>query len=213
MRTLYIQANLQLFYRRIKTTIIYSISSFLALFGSYRHDGDLLTSSSGLDTMLNSFPLMYQLIVDLSNDAKANANMISVLQDISSIDVDIDDIAVRAANPRDNAYVHIYSDFCHRPKFDIRPVICDSYSHVLIRILRVGHVVEWMICFFDPLLTPEDKRLLAVAKDTIETCRSEVSTIYKYKLQLATTLSQLNQSDLMHEVHGLLEKNPFNKPS
>lgn len=64
---------------------------------------------------------------------------------------------------------------------------------------------------FASILTENEKMMFGVMKDTVHLCKTDLYTYFQYKQKLIETASHLKHSDLMREVHTLLDKNPFNK--
>lgn len=198
------------YYRSLFTS---RISSFFSLFGTYKHDGVMLTSTApGVETMLDSFPLFYELIKELANNKAANKDIAGILLETQQYQMDLKNIIKDIVTSTDPEKIEMAKAMRNIPKFDLGQIHLLSYHYVLSEILTSGFHLEYMSSVLEKALTENQKIMMELLRDTASKCRGDVSVYYGHKLKLMDTISQANNSGLMREVHALLENNPFNKP-
>lgn len=211
MKTFYIIRNTTNF-NSLATT---SIRSFLALFGSYRHNGDLLTSvtpgvETVVETMLDAYPVFYELIKQLAHDRAADKNIVHILCELAEVRGDIAAIAKDITTSTDPIKMEIAEAMRNIPKYELGSMQQFSYHHVLSEILISGVNLEILESKCEVIFSDNAKNMMEILKDSVSNCRKDLSTDYGYKVKLADTLSKPN-TDLMREVQALLERNPFDR--
>lgn len=212
-RTLYRIRNGTNFYTCMCTT---SIRPFLVVFGSYKHNGDLLTSvvpgvETAAETMLDAYPVFYELIKQLANDRAADKNIVHLYLEVENVRGDIAAIAKDMTSSTDPIKMEIVEAMRNLPQYDLGPMQRFSYYDILSKILIAGTHIETLDAKGEVIFSENAKNMLQILKDALSDCRKEVSQDYGHKLKLADTLSKPN-TDLMREVKALLDTNPFDRP-
>lgn len=180
---------------------------------TYEHNGLILTSSPPIDTMLDSFPVVYDLMISWLNSQRAYTDILNISEDMRLFDRDTSPFLTALANDRDPARMAMYDAFEFAARqFTTMAGRYHSYEDTLQKIVFFQWKIQYMIDHFDAIMDDNQKQMMEVAKDTFARARQDAATYYTYQMKHSHTMAQLNYSDLLREVDLLLEKNPFNKP-
>nr|GEY62331.1 hypothetical protein [Tanacetum cinerariifolium] len=135
---------------------------YRALFGSYKHDGDLLTSAiPGVETV-----------------AETIGDIAAIAKDIST--------------STDPIKMEIAEAMRSLRQYDLGPMKLFSYHDILSRILISGSNLEVMDSKCEAIFSDNAKNMMETLKNVVADCRKEVSEDYGHKLKLADTLSKPN---------------------
>lgn len=173
----------------------------------------MLTSSPPIETMLDSYPVVYQLMTTWLNSQKAHMDVLGILADIRQFNEDASPITSMLANALDPVRAKMYDDwYAAATTLPTVAAPYNSFELIMQHVISYQWQVQYMLDHFDPVLTDNQRVMLDVAKDTFAKAKEDAFRYFSYELKHTRTMYQVNYSDLFREVDLLLQKNPFNKP-
>ena len=190
--------------------LVLLISLSLALFGTYKHNAHILTSSPPLAEILDAYPIFREFMIHYCNAQMASYDISSVMIDVAEIDEETMRPFCYLENSFKPGEIKMLADYyAERAKYPITNEWRYGYHNNLGVILQVGWKVTYMLEHFQSVMEPQDKVAYVVYQDTLKLCQQDLNTYYMYKLKLETFM-QNKPSMLIHEVSRLLsETNPF----
>lgn len=110
-----------------------------SIFGTYKSDSPILTSSPpGVETMLDTYPVFYEFVINLAKNAKIDKDILGILFDTVAMRRDLAEIVKDIATSTDPVKIEMGNDLRRLPTYDVGPAPFLSFKYVLVDVLWVG---------------------------------------------------------------------------